>query len=215
MKDQVNIDMRMFEPGGLSVMSASDESDTEEHVGPCKGPEQQAGRQRDRDTTGRKRARGDSQGNTTKRGRGASEEPAPCVREGRQSCTSRAAAKPLRAAAMKLSAARKQHGQNSTLMNHLQKLNKPFAIVYGEEKKDKTPFDLVVPLESESNNKTRVMLQVLKPGKDGLYRPSSNIFEERRSSLVSIRTQLVDPGCRKPGFKLLTLTSRILDQTWV
>lgn len=219
LKDQVNIDMRMFEPD--SAQSHSDDSESEEQAGPCRGPEQKGGGQADRDVTGRKRFRaGDSQAAVAKGrtgSRGVSEEPAPRARVGRQSCTSRAAAKPMRAAAMKLSAARKQHGQNSTLMSHLEKLNKPYAIVYGEEKKDKTPFDLVVPMEAESanNNKAKVQLQVLKLGKDGLYRPSSSVFEERRSSLVAIRTQLVDPGCRKPGFKLLTLTSRIMDQTWV
>ena len=229
-KDQVNIDMRMFEAESLSMASQSDDSDSEGQAGPCRGPEQHGGSQADRDVTGRKRSRaGDSPAAASKsqRGtsRGASEEPTPRARVGRQSCTSRAAAKPMRAAAMKLSAARKQHGQNSMLMAHLQKLNKPYAIVYGEERKDRAPFDLVVPVDAESASasasasgsasKAKVTLQVLKLGKDGLYRPSSNVLEERRSSLVAIRTQLVDPGCRKPGFKLLTLTSRILDQTWV
>jgi hypothetical protein len=194
MKDQVNIDMRMFEGGALSISSTSEGSD-EEDASSCAGREPQA-------------ARDASHTAATKAGKNADDSNSR-VRVGRQSCTSRAAAKPLRAAAMKLSAARKKHGQNEMLMAHLSKLAKPCAIVYGEDSHDR-PFDLVVPLEAAASSKTKVTLQALKQGKDGLYRPSSDVFEERRSSLVTIRTQLVDPGCRKPGFKLLTLRSRIL-----
>lgn len=57
----------------------------------------------------------------------------------------------------------------------------------------------------------QVRLQYLREGRDGLYRPCSSTTEEARSSLVPIRTQLVDPSTRKPGFKLLTLRSRILN----
>jgi hypothetical protein len=207
MKDQVNIDMRMFEGGALSISSTSEGSD-EEDASSCAGREPQAARRAEKEVAGKKRQRDASHTAATKAGKNADDSNSR-VRVGRQSCTSRAAAKPLRAAAMKLSAARKKHGQNEMLMAHLSKLAKPCAIVYGEDSHDR-PFDLVVPLEAAASSKTKVTLQALKQGKDGLYRPSSDVFEERRSSLVTIRTQLVDPGCRKPGFKLLTLRSRIL-----
>lgn len=206
MKDQVTLDMRMFDGGAMSISSTSDGSDDEE-ASSSDGPEPHAAPPAEKDVVGKKRTREPSHAAAAKAGRNA-DDSAP-RRVGRQSCTSRAAAKPLRAAAVKLSAARKKHGQNEMLMSHLSKLAKPCAIVYGEDSQEK-PFDLVVPLETAASSKAKVTLQALKQGKDGLYRPSSDVFEERRSSLVTIRTQLVDPGCRKPGFKLLTLRSRIL-----
>jgi hypothetical protein len=130
----------------------------------------------------------------------------------RTSSTSRAAAKPLRAAAMKLSAARKQCSRNSSLVEQLAGLAKPAAVVYSQEDPGMSVagFDLVVPLDTPASSKKKVMLQYLREGRDGLFRPSSDVREELRSSLIPIRTQVLDPGMRKPGFKLLTLRSRIL-----
>jgi hypothetical protein len=130
----------------------------------------------------------------------------------RTTSTSKAAAKPLRAAAMKLSAARKQCSRNGAVMHQLAALPKPAAIVHaplGPEDAVRR-FDLVVPLDTTATCKKKVVLQYLREGRDGLYRPCSEVTEELRSSLLPIRTQVLDPGSRKPGFKLLTLRSRIL-----
>jgi hypothetical protein len=133
----------------------------------------------------------------------------------RTSTTSIAAAKPLRAAALKLNVARKQCSRNGVIAAQLAELAKPAAVVYGGSPKGSVAagarvFDLVVPLDRPASCKKKVLLQYLREGRDGLYRPSSEVTEELRSSLVPIRTQILDPGARKPGFKLLTLRSRIL-----
>ena len=80
----------------------------------------------------------------------------------------------------------------------------------GPAKGNQRAFDLVVPIDKQASCKKKILLQFLREGRDGLYRPSSEVTEELRSSLVPIRTQVLDPGTRKPGFKLLTLRSRIL-----
>jgi succinyl-CoA synthetase beta subunit len=52
----------------------------------------------------------------------------------------------------------------------------------------------------------------LKEGKDGLFRPSSDTWEEVPGALVGVRTQWVAGGRGKAGgYRLLTLRSRILD----
>eukprot|EP01025_Chloroclados_australasicus_P016973 TRINITY_DN18667_c0_g1_i1.p2 TRINITY_DN18667_c0_g1~~TRINITY_DN18667_c0_g1_i1.p2 ORF type:complete len:274 (-),score=44.41 TRINITY_DN18667_c0_g1_i1:213-1034(-) len=89
---------------------------------------------------------------------------------------------------------------------------KPVAILKCEDDDDRAhAFELAIPLEESGSTKKMVTLQCLRQGKDGLYRPRTEVFEELRSALVPIRTQLLDPGTRKPGFKLLTLRSRILN----
>lgn len=213
--------MGMFDDSAMSINTASELSNPEtdassaedeeaesDDASPPAEQEQLVG-QPQREAPASKRARDLGQQGTSKAQRSQS---VTCqARVGRQSSTSRAAAKPLRAAAVKLSAARKLHGKNEAVLAELSKLPKPCAIVYGDatEAADKQ-FDLVVPLNKPASAKAKVVLQTLKVGRDGLYRPCSDIFEERSSSLIAIRTQLVDPTSRKPGFKLLTLKSRIL-----
>jgi hypothetical protein len=113
---------------------------------------------------------------------------------------------------MKLNVARKQCSRNSAIVKQLVALAKPAAVVYSQEDEDVTGtgFELVVPLDTPASNKKNVMVQHLREGRDGLFRPSSDVREELRSSLIPIRTQVLDPGTCKPGFKLLTLRSRIL-----
>lgn len=221
LKDRVNIDMGMFDDSAMSINTSSELTNPETEASSADGeepesdevaeptPEEAPAEQPHRGAPVSKRARDLGQQGTSKARRSQSD--ACQARVGRQSSTSRAAAKPLRAAAVKLSAARKLHGKNEAVLAELSKLPKPCAIVYGDaaEATDKQ-FDLVVPLDKPASAKTKVMLQTLKQGRDGLYRPCSDVFEERSSSLIAIRTQLVDPTSRKPGFKLLTLTSRIL-----
>lgn len=214
--------MGMFDDSAMSINTSSDLSNPEtdaSSIGDEEGPDSdetsqpaQQGEpveQPQRDNSSSKRTRDIGQHGTSKsqRCQGGNVQAA----AGRQSSTSRAAAKPLRSAAVKLSAARKLHGRNEAVLAELAKLPKPCAIVYGDATAatDKQ-FDLVVPLDKPASAKAKVVLQTLKQGRDGLYRPCSDVFEERSSSLISIRTQLVDPASRKPGFKLLTLKSRIL-----
>ena len=114
---------------------------------------------------------------------------------------------------MKLNAARKQYDRNGAVLKQLAALPKPAAIVYSPDSPGPSGrrFDLVIPLEASSSaGRKKVQVQLLREGRDGLYRPSSDVSEEQRSSLVPIRTQVLDPGARKPGFKLLTLRSRIM-----
>lgn len=56
------------------------------------------------------------------------------------------------------------------------------------------------------------MLRWLKEGRDGLFRPSQDTWEEPASTLVGVRTQWVaGGGGAGGGYRLLTLRSRILD----
>ena len=214
--------MAMFDDSAMSMNTSSEQTEADTEASSAEDgdadrsedaasppPRERSADPSQREAPASKRARDIGSQATSKVPRGQNS--ACQARAGRQSSTSRAAAKPLRAAAMKLSAARKMHGRNEAVLAELGKLPKPFAIVYGDatETTDKQ-FDLVVPLEKPASAKTKVMLQTLKQGRDGLYRPCSDVFEERSSSLIAIRTQLVDPTSRKPGFKLLTLKSRIL-----
>lgn len=88
-----------------------------------------------------------------------------CTRSGRKvtppaqrlSTTSQAAAKPLRAAALKLNVARKQCSRNGAIMEQLEGLSKPVAVVYDDApKRGSTGFDLLVPLEELTVGKRRV-----------------------------------------------------------
>jgi hypothetical protein len=57
----------------------------------------------------------------------------------------------------------------------------------------------------------------LKEGGDGLYRATPTYWEEKPEALISIRVQYLPDGLRNakeqlgPGWKLLTLKSKILD----
>lgn len=91
--------------------------------------------------------------------------PVKCTRSGRKvtppaqrsSFTSQAAAKPLRAAALKLNVARKQCSRNGAVMEQLEGLSKPVAVVYDETpKRGVAGFDLLVPLEELTAGKRRV-----------------------------------------------------------
>jgi len=58
----------------------------------------------------------------------------------------------------------------------------------------------------------RLVMRWLKEGKDGLFRPSSDTWEEVPGALVGVRTQWVAGARGKTGgYRLLTLRSRILD----
>lgn len=57
-----------------------------------------------------------------------------------------------------------------------------------------------------------VVMRALREGRDGLFRPCTDEWEEVPSALVGVRTQWVPPrDGRQGGYKLLTLRSRILD----
>ena len=57
----------------------------------------------------------------------------------------------------------------------------------------------------------KVNLLWLKEGKDGLFRPSKEVWQEREDSLVKVRSQFIRGGRHgSNGYKLLTLRSRIL-----
>lgn len=57
-----------------------------------------------------------------------------------------------------------------------------------------------------------LVMRWLKEGKDGLFRASTDTWEEPASTLVGVRTQWVAGRHGKPGgYRLLTLRSRILD----
>lgn len=52
----------------------------------------------------------------------------------------------------------------------------------------------------------------LKEGRDGLFRPSTETWEEVPGALVAVRTQWVaGRDCTPGGYRLLTLRSRILE----
>lgn len=52
----------------------------------------------------------------------------------------------------------------------------------------------------------------LKEGRDGLFRPSSETWEEVPGALVAVRTQWVaSKAAAGGGFRLLTMRSRILE----
>jgi len=117
----------------------------------------------------------------------------------------------VRSAASKLAQARKVCEKSGERLAHLAAGRKPMAIV-GTSKEHGKYFHVVQPLDKASSKPGHVVLQWLREGRDGLFRPSADEFEEEASTLVPIRTQLLNPGANKaPGFKLLTLRSRILD----
>jgi hypothetical protein len=67
---------------------------------------------------------------------------------------------------------------------------------------------------SDAKPKQRGLLVMrwLKEGRDGLFRPSSDTWEEAAGALVGVRTQWVPGSNGTPGgYRLLTLRSRILD----
>lgn len=97
-------------------------------------------------------------------------------------------------------------GQDSTFNG---KSIQPMAIV-GEEKGTKARyFYLVMCLGKHEDG---VLVQWLKEGVDGLFRPADSTWNEDESALVKIRTQWVKPnGNTVGGFRLLTLRHRILE----
>lgn len=144
-------------------------------------------------------------------GRGKSGGSAGAAQAGRCTSTSLAAAKPMRSAACKLSKARKLSTKSEERLAQLARAAKPMAIV-GTGEDDSKFFQMVLPLRKLSGDAGKVKLRWLREGRDGLFRPSHDEFEEPESALVPIRTQLMDPGPHKPpGYKLLTLRSRILN----
>jgi hypothetical protein len=58
-----------------------------------------------------------------------------------------------------------------------------------------------------------MVLQRLDEGKDGVWRSSGEVYEERADALVAVRCQFIAAAQsgKAPGFKLLTLRSKILD----
>jgi hypothetical protein len=57
-----------------------------------------------------------------------------------------------------------------------------------------------------------VSLQWLAEGRDGLYRPTAGVYQEKVGALIGVRTQLLPTrGRREGGYKLLTPRDRILD----
>jgi hypothetical protein len=52
----------------------------------------------------------------------------------------------------------------------------------------------------------------LREDKDGLFRPSNEVWEEASAALVPVRTQWMPASGGSPGgWRLLTLRSRILE----
>lgn len=57
-----------------------------------------------------------------------------------------------------------------------------------------------------------LVMRWLKEGKDGLFRPSADTWEEAPGALVRVRTQWVAGANGRPGgYRLLTLRSRIIE----
>lgn len=66
--------------------------------------------------------------------------------------------------------------------------------------------------EHKPKRRGHLIMRWLKEGKDGLFRPSADTWEEPASCLLGVRTQWVPGKNGKPGgYRLLTLRSRILD----
>ena len=73
-------------------------------------------------------------------------------------------------------------------------------------------FFYLVKVEESAAKPGMVMLRWLEEGKDGLFRPSGNLYLEDERALIDVRTQWMKGRGRRPGgFKLLTMRSRILD----
>lgn len=66
--------------------------------------------------------------------------------------------------------------------------------------------------EHKAKKRGHLIMRWLKEGKDGLFRASTDTWEEPASCLLGVRTQWVPGKNGKPGgYRLLTLRSRILD----
>jgi hypothetical protein len=71
---------------------------------------------------------------------------------------------------------------------------------------------LFAPREHKAKRRGHLVMRWLKEGKDGLFRASTDTWEEPASCLLGVRTQWVPGKSGKlGGYRLLTLRSRILD----
>uniref|UniRef100_A0A7S0S4F7 JmjC domain-containing protein n=1 Tax=Chlamydomonas leiostraca TaxID=1034604 RepID=A0A7S0S4F7_9CHLO len=104
----------------------------------------------------------------------------------------------------------------------LQPVGDPFAVVGEEAGSGERHFSLVQRVKAPASRRGHVVLRELVAGPDGLYRPTHTTWEEAERALVKVRTQQVAAtkggrGAKQAGgdcaYKLLTLRSRILDDT--
>ena len=67
-------------------------------------------------------------------------------------------------------------------------------------------------MEQRASKPGMVMLRWLEEHRDGLFRPSEDLYMEDERALIDVRTQWMKPHGQHPGgHKLLTMRSRILD----
>jgi hypothetical protein len=88
----------------------------------------------------------------------------------------------------------------------------PFVIV-GQDEVGTKYFYMVqkvegIPISSDGV----VSLQWLAEGKDGIYRPTAGVYQEKVGALIPVRTQpVVTRGRKEGGYRLLTPREHILD----
>lgn len=94
--------------------------------------------------------------------------------------------------------------------------SRPLAVV-GVDRKGQKFFCLCQELKDHRGSQQGMsVLRWLREGKDGLYRPSQTIWEEKTGALLSVRTQWVEgSGSKGGGYKLLTLKSRLLGTEFI
>ncbi|KAF6261711.1 JmjC domain, hydroxylase-domain-containing protein [Scenedesmus sp. NREL 46B-D3] len=84
------------------------------------------------------------------------------------------------------------------------------SVIIGEDRGGKHFY--MVQVDAKPKQRGLLVMRWLKEGRDGLFRPSSDTWEEAAGALVGVRTQWVPGSNGKPGgYRLLTLRSRILD----